>query len=78
MAQVRTYPGMTDSSTEFFLENDELKAVQNGKIKSFTEIPFGTIGILKEEMHKCRIQGGQQKFRKNLEVQFFVYTSFES
>ena len=49
----KTYPGMTDSSTEFFIQNNELKAIQNGKVKAFTELPFSTIQILKEEMHKC-------------------------
>jgi hypothetical protein len=52
MTHVKTYPGMTDSSTEFFLEKDELKAIQNGKIKTFTELPFTTIEILKEEIGK--------------------------
>ena len=44
----QAYPGMTDCSTEFFLFEKELKVIQNGNVKSFTELPFNTIQILSE------------------------------
>lgn len=44
----RLYPGMICNSTEFFSHNEELKIIQNGVIKDFSEISFCSIQILKE------------------------------
>lgn len=46
--EAKIYPGMLCNGTEFFLQNDELKIIQNGHIKPFDEIPYQTIQIIKE------------------------------
>jgi DNA-binding CsgD family transcriptional regulator len=47
----QTYPGMTDESTEFFLFERELKVIQNGTVKSFTDLSSYTMGILKDAIN---------------------------
>lgn len=44
----RQFPGMCDSSTEFFVSNSEMKIIQNGVILPFSQISFATIKILDE------------------------------
>lgn len=44
----RPYPGMTCNATEFFIENNELKIIQNFRIIPFCEISFATQDILQE------------------------------
>ena len=44
------YPGMNDSSIEFFSVEGEVKVISNRKIKDFTETPFAIIQLLKEEI----------------------------
>ena len=48
----KVYPGMICDSVEFFLHENQLKAIQNGKIKTFAELSFATIEVLKEEINK--------------------------
>jgi hypothetical protein len=47
----RMYPGMGDSSTEFFISDNETKIIQNGKVLPFSKISFATIKILDEAIH---------------------------
>lgn len=47
----RVYPGMANSSTEFFTVDNEVKIIQNSKISAFTEISFATIQMLTEEIN---------------------------
>lgn len=46
------YPGMVDTQgeVEFFTYLGGVKAIQNGKIKDFTELHFGIIQLLEEEI----------------------------
>lgn len=44
----KTYPGMNDNSIEFFSANEDLKFIQNGQIKNFSEIPFVVSQVLKD------------------------------
>jgi len=46
------YPGMTDNSVEFFTHQNQLKVIKNGLVQSFTDLPFSTIQILKNEISK--------------------------
>jgi hypothetical protein len=48
----RMYPGMGDSSTEFFIADNQLKIIQNSKILPFCEISFATQQILKEAINE--------------------------
>lgn len=52
MNTVKVYPGMMCDAVEFFQHGNQLKAIQNGKVKSFSELSFATIQILKEEINK--------------------------
>lgn len=47
----QTYPGMIDGSTEFFLYEKELKVIQNGVVKNFTDLSSYTMGMLKEAIN---------------------------
>lgn len=44
----RAYPGMACNATEFFIQNEELKIIQNARIIPFCEISFATQQILQE------------------------------
>lgn len=48
----KLFPAMTDNSVEFFTHQNQLKFIKNGQVQSFTDLPFATIQILKEEMRK--------------------------
>lgn len=52
LATNRMYPGMGDSATEFFIDNKQLKIIQNSKILPFCEISFATQQILKEAINE--------------------------
>jgi hypothetical protein len=45
-------PGLTDESVEFFTHERTLRVIKGGKVVSFTDLPFSTISILKEEIKK--------------------------
>jgi hypothetical protein len=45
-------PGLTDESVEFFTHERNLRVIKGGKVVSFTDLPFSTISILKEEIKK--------------------------
>jgi len=45
-------PGMFDDGIEFFVDNDRVKVLSSGSVKDFTELPFATIQILKDEIKK--------------------------
>ena len=49
---VTMYPGMVCSATEFFIEKNETKIIQNAKILPFCEISFATQEILKEAINE--------------------------
>lgn len=44
----RQFPGMGDSSIEFFISDKETKMIQHGKILPFSKIPFATLKLLEE------------------------------
>ena len=48
----KLFPGMTDNSVEFFTHQNQLKFIKSGQIASFTDLPFATIEILREEIDK--------------------------
>ncbi|WP_372744315.1 LuxR family transcriptional regulator [Lutibacter sp.] len=48
--QPNLYPGMNDAGFEFFIVEDEVKFIANSKISNFTELPFGIIQIIEEEI----------------------------
>ena len=48
MMNSKLLPGMTESSTEFFVENDELKIIQNGRVLQFHELSFATVQTVQE------------------------------
>lgn len=50
MTQNKFYPGMLDGSIELFVVEDEVKAMQNGKVYSFEELPYSVFQFLKEEI----------------------------
>lgn len=48
-------PGMVDKNVEMFVQNNELKVIQGGKIIPFAELAFATISILEEEIAKDKL-----------------------
>jgi DNA-binding CsgD family transcriptional regulator len=46
--ETKTYPGMICNGIEFFLQNQEMKMIQNGHVKPFEEMPYQTSQIIKE------------------------------
>lgn len=50
MTTNRVYPGMVDNSVEFFVIDNQLNAIQNGIIKSFTDFSFALISLIEETM----------------------------
>ncbi|AXP79218.1 hypothetical protein CJ739_118 [Mariniflexile rhizosphaerae] len=48
----RIYPGLNNSSVEFFILNDQVKAFTNGKLQDFYDLPFGTLLILRDALDK--------------------------
>ena len=48
----RLYPGLADSSIEFFVDGDNTKVIQNSKVLSFDEVSFSVIQLLEEEIEK--------------------------
>lgn len=48
----RLYPGLADSSIEFFIDNNQTKVIQNSKVLPFTEVSFSIIQLLDEEIEK--------------------------
>ena len=51
LATNRQFPGMGDSSIEFFISDKETKIIQNGKTLPFSDVPFATIKMLDEAIH---------------------------
>jgi hypothetical protein len=48
----RLYPGLADSSIEFFADGEETKVIQNCKVLPFSEVSFSVIQLLDEEIEK--------------------------
>lgn len=48
LAANRMYPGMGDSSIEFFVTQNETKFIQHGRILPFTNLPFATLKVLEQ------------------------------
>jgi len=48
----RIYPGLNDSSIEFFNQDDQVKAFVKGKMIDFEELPFSYHQILREDVNK--------------------------
>lgn len=48
----KVYPGMACNATEFFIQNNELKIIQNSKVIPFCEISFATQEILQEAIDR--------------------------
>ena len=46
------YAGMSCNGIEFFQNNNDLFAIHNRKIIAFTELPFGIVQLLKEEIEQ--------------------------
>lgn len=51
MTNSNVYPGMVDKSLEFFQYENELKFMKNGEIKSYSDLSFSDIGILKDAIN---------------------------
>lgn len=51
LATNRQFPGMGDSSIEFFILDKETKIIHLGKVLPFSDIPFATIKMLDEAIH---------------------------
>lgn len=47
----KIYPGLLCNSIEFFILGNETKVISNGSVKSFIELPFATIELLKETIN---------------------------
>lgn len=45
------YPGMIDSSIEFFVSGEETKVIHSGKILPFTQVPFSVLKLLDDTIH---------------------------
>lgn len=55
MTQVETnrqFPGMGDSSIEFFISDKKTKMIQHGKVLPFSEVPFAIIKLLDQAIHE--------------------------
>lgn len=50
--QNKLLPGLTDDSVEFFIDDDKVKAITAGSVIDFTQLSFGHIQQLKEEIEK--------------------------
>ena len=48
----RMYPGLSDSSIEFFTQDNKVKAFSQGKIRDFYDVPFTSLLILREALEK--------------------------
>ena len=48
--ETQTLPGMLTDEMEFFLQGNSLKAMTSGKVIDFTEVSFGYMQILKDEI----------------------------
>lgn len=48
----RLYPGLKDSSIEFFADAEETKVILNSRVLPFSEVPFSVIQLLDEEIEK--------------------------
>lgn len=48
---LKTIPGLTDSSVEFFVVDNELKFLQNGQVCKFEDLSAAVKDILREEMY---------------------------
>lgn len=60
VATNRQFPGMGDSSIEFFISEKETKVIQHGKVLPFSEIPFDTLKMLEKTI--------QEDIKINLEL----------
>jgi DNA-binding CsgD family transcriptional regulator len=47
-------PGILNDEIEFFVDDEKVKAICNGKVLDFTEISFGHIQMLKDEIERDR------------------------
>jgi DNA-binding CsgD family transcriptional regulator len=54
MNTTKVLPGMACTAVEFYDSDGEMKVIQNGKVLDFTELPFATIQILKENIKKSK------------------------
>jgi hypothetical protein len=52
MTNSNLLPGMLDDNVEIFVQGQELKIMQSGKILPFAEISFTVISLLEEEMYQ--------------------------
>ncbi|MBW4362115.1 hypothetical protein [Flavobacterium taihuense] len=48
----RLYPGLADSSIEFFADGNETKVILNSRVLPFSEVSFSIIQLLDEEIEK--------------------------
>jgi len=48
----KLYPGMSGTGIEFFTVEGEVKALSNGQVKDFTQLPFATIQLLDEAINE--------------------------
>lgn len=48
MTQNKLHPGMVDGAIELFVVENEVKAIQKGKVYSFEELPYSIFQFLKE------------------------------
>lgn len=52
MNKLKTLPGMTDSSVEFFSDSGQMKIIKNSQVLPFTEISFIEMEVIKKEIEK--------------------------
>jgi hypothetical protein len=52
MTNSNILPGMVNRSIEVFVVENETKAIHNGKVIDFSELPLGIVELLKEEIKK--------------------------
>lgn len=45
-------PGILDGGIEFFISGESVKTLASGKVNDFTDLPFATIQMLREEIEK--------------------------
>ena len=50
--QNKLLPGLKCNSVEFFMDNGSIKAITNGSIIDFTQLPFAHMQLLEEEIEK--------------------------
>lgn len=48
MTTTRIYSGLNDPHVEFFIDNDQLKVIANGKVQDFYDLPVSTLIVLRD------------------------------